>query len=93
MTPIHLPKLPLEHPCVYADKVKIHAYKQDLVTEHDQSHAIMAVKNARVSDFGGRSLSTTRSSMVEMNPDMQQAHHMRGWYDMQVHGQHHNITF
>ncbi len=59
-------------------------HTQDLVTEHDNSHPVLAVKNARVSDFGGRSLSTTRSSMVELNPDKQEAHSMRGWYDMQV---------
>ena len=42
---------------------------------------VVAVKGARVSDFGGRSLSTTFSSVIEVNPDIPEAHSLKGWYD------------
>ena len=40
---------------------------------------IMAIKGARLSDFGGRSLSTLFSSVVMMNPDLPEAYKLRGW--------------
>ncbi|XP_058416100.1 replication protein A 70 kDa DNA-binding subunit isoform X2 [Diceros bicornis minor] len=42
---------------------------------------VMAIKGARVSDFGGRSLSVLSSSMVIMNPDISEAYKLRGWFD------------
>ncbi|XP_072044215.1 replication protein A 70 kDa DNA-binding subunit-like isoform X2 [Amphiura filiformis] len=42
---------------------------------------ILAVKGARVSDFGGRSLSVLQSSLMEVNPDIPKAHQLKGWYD------------
>lgn len=42
---------------------------------------VVAVKGAKVSDFGGRSLSTTFSSVMVVNPDIPEAHMLRGWYD------------
>ena len=36
-----------------------------LVNEHDTDAPVIAVKGAKVSDFGGRSLSLTRNSMVQ----------------------------
>ncbi|XP_031429075.1 replication protein A 70 kDa DNA-binding subunit isoform X2 [Clupea harengus] len=46
---------------------------------------IMAIKGARLSDFGGRSLSTLFSSVVMMNPDLPEAYKLRGWYDKEGH--------
>lgn len=42
---------------------------------------VMAIKGARVSDFGGRSLSVLSSSTVMVNPDMPEAYKLRGWFD------------
>nr|KAF6417008.1 replication protein A1 [Molossus molossus] len=42
---------------------------------------VMAIKGARVSDFGGRSLSVLSSSTVIVNPDIPEAHKLRGWFD------------
>ncbi|XP_005349614.1 replication protein A 70 kDa DNA-binding subunit [Microtus ochrogaster] len=42
---------------------------------------VMAIKGARVSDFGGRSLSVLSSSTVIMNPDIPEAYKLRGWFD------------
>ena len=42
---------------------------------------VVAVKGAKVSDFGGRSLSTTMNSVVVVNPDIKETHQLRGWFD------------
>ncbi|KAJ8267219.1 hypothetical protein GJAV_G00139920 [Gymnothorax javanicus] len=46
---------------------------------------ILAVKGARLSDFGGRSLSALFSSTVMINPDIPEAYKLRGWYDKEGH--------
>lgn len=40
---------------------------------------VLAIKGARVSDFGGRSLSVLSSSTIIMNPDIPEAYKLRGW--------------
>merc|ERR1712226_1212434 len=42
---------------------------------------VVAIKGARVSDFGGRTLSILSSSNFQINPDIPEAHQLRGWYD------------
>lgn len=42
---------------------------------------VVAIKGARLSDFGGRSLSALFSSTVMVNPDMPEAFSLRAWYD------------
>ncbi|XP_014677373.1 PREDICTED: replication protein A 70 kDa DNA-binding subunit-like [Priapulus caudatus] len=42
---------------------------------------VIAVKGARVSDFGGVSLSVLMSSTLMINPDIEEAHKLRGWWD------------
>ncbi|XP_061219405.1 replication protein A 70 kDa DNA-binding subunit [Neopsephotus bourkii] len=42
---------------------------------------VIAIKGARVSDFGGRSLSVLASSTVVTNPDTPEAFKLRGWFD------------
>ncbi|XP_006891158.1 PREDICTED: replication protein A 70 kDa DNA-binding subunit [Elephantulus edwardii] len=42
---------------------------------------VMAIKGARLSDFGGRSLSVLSSSTVIVNPDIPEAYKLRGWFD------------
>ena len=44
---------------------------------------VMAIKGARVSDFGGRSLSVLSSSTIIVNPDIPEAYKLRGWFDSQ----------
>lgn len=41
---------------------------KDLLTEEDNGKVVVAIKGVRVSDYNGRSLSTTRSSMVRSSP-------------------------
>ena len=45
------------------------------------SNPVVAVKGARVSDFGGCSLSVLNSSTVQINPDIPEAFRLRGWFD------------
>uniref|UniRef100_A0A2K5CQL3 Replication protein A subunit n=1 Tax=Aotus nancymaae TaxID=37293 RepID=A0A2K5CQL3_AOTNA len=42
---------------------------------------VLAIKGARVSDFGGRSLSVLSSSTIIVNPDIPEAYKLRGWFD------------
>ncbi|GLH01762.1 Replication protein A subunit [Gryllus bimaculatus] len=43
---------------------------------------VIAVKGGRINEFGGsKSVSIAMSSVVQMNPDIPEAHRLRGWYD------------
>ncbi|XP_003816902.4 replication protein A 70 kDa DNA-binding subunit [Pan paniscus] len=42
---------------------------------------VLAIKGARVSDFGGRSLSVLSSSTIIANPNIPEAYKLRGWFD------------
>lgn len=42
---------------------------------------VIAFKGVKVGDFGGRSLSMFSSSTMMINPDIPEAHGLRGWYD------------
>ncbi|KIP12317.1 hypothetical protein PHLGIDRAFT_124212 [Phlebiopsis gigantea 11061_1 CR5-6] len=46
-----------------------------------EGDAIVAWKSVKVGDFGGRSLSMISTSSMEINPDIPDAHVLRGWYD------------
>lgn len=43
----------------------------------------MAFKGVKVSDFGGRSLSLLSSGSMTVDPDIDDAHKLKGWYDAQ----------
>ncbi|EDO36119.1 predicted protein [Nematostella vectensis] len=50
--------------------------------EHAGKNPVLAIRGAKVSDFGGRSLSVLNSSNMRVNPvDMKEAQVLRGWYD------------
>ncbi|GMK57399.1 hypothetical protein CspeluHIS016_0402330 [Cutaneotrichosporon spelunceum] len=42
---------------------------------------VIAFKGVKVGDFGGRSLSMFSSATMSVNPDIGEAHALRGWYD------------
>ncbi|KAM4589931.1 replication protein A 70 kDa DNA-binding subunit [Fundulus diaphanus] len=46
---------------------------------------IVAIKAAKLSDFGGRSLSASFSSTLMINPDIPEAYKLRGWFDKEGH--------
>lgn len=45
--------------------------------------SVVAFKSVKVSDFGGKSLSLLSSGTVSINPDVNEAHTLKGWYDAQ----------
>lgn len=45
--------------------------------------SVIAFKGVKVSDFGGRSLSLLSSGSMTVNPDIDEAHKLKGWYDAQ----------
>lgn len=44
---------------------------------------VVAFKGVKVSDFGGRSCSLLSSGTMAINPDIDEAHRLKGWYDAQ----------
>lgn len=50
-------------------------------TFDSSSNPVVCVKGAKVSDFNSVSLSTLSSSVVQINPDLNQAHDLKGWFD------------
>eukprot|EP00106_Octopus_bimaculoides_P012470 XP_014779912.1 PREDICTED: replication protein A 70 kDa DNA-binding subunit-like [Octopus bimaculoides] len=47
----------------------------------DNKNPVVAVKGAKVSEWGGRTLSLLSSGQMILNPDIREAHFLRGWYD------------
>ncbi|KAF2271683.1 replication protein-like protein A 70 kDa DNA-binding subunit [Westerdykella ornata] len=43
--------------------------------------SVIAFKGVKVSDFGGRSLSLQSSGSMTVEPDIDEAHKLRGWYN------------
>jgi len=43
---------------------------------------VLAVRNGRINEFGGgKSVSLLQSSVLQINPDITEAHKLRGWFD------------
>mmetsp|Transcript_17388 Transcript_17388/g.43308 ORF Transcript_17388/g.43308 Transcript_17388/m.43308 type:complete len:252 (-) Transcript_17388:359-1114(-) len=55
----------------------MHAVNENMV----DAPTVIAIKSVRVSDFGGRTLSTLASSDIDVNPDIEDAHQLRAWYE------------
>ncbi|XP_015111159.1 replication protein A 70 kDa DNA-binding subunit [Diachasma alloeum] len=50
------------------------------------NHPVIAVKGARLGEFnGGKSLSTLSSSVIQVDPDLPEAHRLRGWWTTTGH--------
>ena len=45
--------------------------------------SVIAFKGVKVSDFGGRTLSLLSSGSMIVDPDIEEAHKLKGWYDAQ----------
>ncbi|KAJ2892697.1 hypothetical protein MKZ38_009472 [Zalerion maritima] len=46
-----------------------------------EPESVLALKGCKVSDFGGRSLSLLNSGQMMVNPDINDAHRLKGWWD------------
>ncbi|KAG8899079.1 Replication factor A protein 1 [Tulasnella sp. 408] len=53
---------------------------------HATNNPVMAFKAVKVGDFGGRTLSMVGTSTYQENPDIGEAHLLRGWYDSEGQG-------
>jgi len=42
---------------------------------------IIAFKGVKVGEFNGKNLSMMNSSSMQINPDIKEAHHLKGWFD------------
>lgn len=64
--------------------VRLTIWGKTALSFDSQPESIVAFKGAKVSDFGGRSLSLLASGSMTLDPDIAEAHKLRGWYD--AHG-------
>jgi replication factor A1 len=54
---------------------------------------LIAIKGAKVSDYNGRTLSVSANTLLHLNPDIPEAHSLRGWYDtLGVTSHFHNLS-
>lgn len=71
-----------------AVRVTIWGNSANQFSAHEES--VIAFKGAKVSDFNGRNLSVLQSTTISVDPDISEAHSLKGWYDGQ--GKHQNFT-
>uniref|UniRef100_A0A8C8IXQ7 Replication protein A subunit n=1 Tax=Oncorhynchus tshawytscha TaxID=74940 RepID=A0A8C8IXQ7_ONCTS len=65
--------------------VEVTLWGEEAETFDGSGQPILAIKGAKLSDYGGRSLSASFSSTVMVNPDIPEAYKLRGWYDKEGH--------
>ncbi|XP_053362671.1 replication protein A 70 kDa DNA-binding subunit [Clarias gariepinus] len=65
--------------------IQVTMWGKEAETFDGTGQPILAIKGAKLSDFGGRSLSTLFSSTLMINPDIPEAYKLRGWYDKEGH--------
>ncbi len=59
--------------------IRMTLWGQQAEQYNEPEQAVIAFKGVRVGDFNGRSLSMVGSSVMTSNPDMPEAHVLRGW--------------
>lgn len=63
--------------------VRITIWGNSATTFDVTPESVVAFKGAKVSDFGGRTLSLLSSGSMSVDPDIDEAHRLKGWYDTQ----------
>ncbi|KAI8834863.1 hypothetical protein BC829DRAFT_406884 [Chytridium lagenaria] len=63
------------------DIVIVDESKFSAETFNATDNPVLALKGGRVGDYGGRCLSVGSNSSMQLNPEMQEAFFLRGWYD------------
>ncbi len=63
--------------------VRLTIWGKTAVSFDANPESIVAFKGTKVSDFGGRSLSLLSSGTMAIDPDIEEAHKLKGWYDSQ----------
>lgn len=62
-------------------QIRLTLWANDAESFDGSGSPVISVKGCRLSDWGGRSLSSLSSSQIIVNPDIEEAHRLRGWYD------------
>ncbi|ODV88643.1 hypothetical protein CANCADRAFT_15260, partial [Tortispora caseinolytica NRRL Y-17796] len=62
-------------------KVPLTLWSKDAENFNAPRGTIIAVRHAKVSDFGGRSLNASQHGFVLISPDIPQSHALAGWYE------------
>ncbi|KAF2753828.1 subunit of heterotrimeric replication factor [Pseudovirgaria hyperparasitica] len=63
--------------------VRMTLWNQSAIQFEVPLESVIAFKGVKVSDFGGRSLSLLASGTMKVDPDIDEAHKLKGWYDAQ----------
>lgn len=63
--------------------VRVTIWGKQATAFSSQPESVVAFKGVKVSDFGGRSLSLLSSGTMAVDPDIEDAHRLKGWYDSQ----------
>jgi replication factor A1 len=63
--------------------VRLTIWGSNAVNFNVAPESVVAFKGVKVSDFGGRSLSLLSSGSMAVDPDIAEAHRLKGWYDAQ----------
>ncbi|KAH8670992.1 hypothetical protein BX600DRAFT_480370 [Xylariales sp. PMI_506] len=67
--------------------VRVTIWGKSATSFSTQPESVVAFKGLKVSDFGGRSLSLLSSGTISVDPDIPEAHRLKGWYDSQGRGE------
>ncbi|WRT67698.1 uncharacterized protein IL334_004670 [Kwoniella shivajii] len=65
--------------------VRLTLWGKQAETFQADDQPVIAFKGVKVGDFGGRSLSMFSSATMSVNPDISEAHQLRGWFDAEGH--------
>ncbi|WVQ80670.1 hypothetical protein IAT38_002775 [Cryptococcus sp. DSM 104549] len=66
--------------------VRLTLWGKNAETFQADDEPVIAFKGVKVGDFGGRSLSMMSGATMTVNPDIPEAHGLRGWYDAEGRG-------
>ncbi|KAL6608405.1 replication factor-a protein [Neocallimastix californiae] len=61
-------------------KVRVTLWNKHAKEINFETKSVVAFKTIRVSDFGGRTLSVLSSTIITLNPDINESHRITGWY-------------
>ena len=62
-------------------KVFLFDKAEDFHIEELGENPVVLLKGARLGDYGGRSVSVGGNTVFQINPDIPEAHKLRGWFD------------
>jgi len=62
-------------------QINMTIWGNEAISFDGQGFPVMAVRGCKVSDYGGRSLSALGGTSMMINPDLKEAHILRGWWD------------